>query len=151
MKSTINDILRALQVFLMMIRDTPSILARMIGIRSSTTCSAAPEKAQRPQHSGFRTRLRASTPIQLRQATRTCVAASPPVAVRPKSTCRTSGNLKAMDVDEGDGYDAMDICSDDSSSDLFAPLVRDLQKLDSISFRLALKKARAKHGLFGSY
>jgi hypothetical protein len=56
-----------------------------------------------------------------------------------------------MDVDEGDGYDAMDICSDDSSSDLFAPLVRDLQKLDSISFRLALKKARAKHGLFGSY
>jgi hypothetical protein len=51
-----------------------------------------------------------------------------------------------MDVDEGD--DAMDICSDDSSSDLFAPLVRDL---DSISFRLALKKARAKHGLFGSY
>jgi hypothetical protein len=67
-----------------------------------------------------------------------------------------------MDVDEGDGCnqgvraelfppcndDAMDICSDDSSSDLFAPLVRDL---DSISFRLALKKARAKHGLFGSY
>ena len=50
-----------------------------------------------------------------------------------------------MDVDEGDGYDAMDICSDDSSSDLFAPLVRDLHNctsgsgaselLDSISFR----------------
>ena len=55
-----------------------------------------------------------------------------------------------MEVDEGDGCDdAMDICSDDSSSDFLVPFLT--KDLDSISFRLALKKARAKHGLFGSY
>jgi len=54
-----------------------------------------------------------------------------------------------MEVDEGDGFvDAMDVCSSDSSSDFLVPLAKDL---DSISFRLALKKARAKHGQFGTY
>ena len=54
-----------------------------------------------------------------------------------------------MEIDEGDETCAMQICTDDSSSSdfLVGPLIQDL---DSISFRLALKKARAEHGLFGS-
>jgi len=67
-----------------------------------------------------------------------------------------------MEVDEGDEACAMQICTDDSSSsDFLVPfLTKDLryctsgsgasEELDSISFRLALKKARAEHGLFGS-
>ena len=163
MKSTINDILRALQVFLTMIRDTPSILAQMIGIHSSRTSSAAavPAPCQRCT-SGCQTRQRASAPIPLRPLVRTCAAASPQAAVPGKSTCPTFDNLsEVMEVDEGDGCnqgvraelfppcnDAMDICSEDSSSDFLVPLAKDL---DSISFRLALKKARAKHGQFGTY
>ena len=57
-----------------------------------------------------------------------------------------------MEIDEGDEACAMLICSDNSSSSsdfLVGPLMQDLQ-LDSISFRLALKKARAEHGLFGT-
>jgi hypothetical protein len=52
-----------------------------------------------------------------------------------------------MEVDEGDEACAMQLCSDsDSSSDfLVGPLLKDL---DSISFREALKKAHAEHGLF---
>jgi len=58
-----------------------------------------------------------------------------------------------MEIDEGDESCAMLICSDSNSSSssdfLVGPLMQDLQ-LDSISFRLALKKARAEHGLFGT-
>ena len=54
-----------------------------------------------------------------------------------------------MEVDEGDGCDdAMSVCSDSSSSDLLVPFLT--KDLDSITFRLAIKKARAKHGLFGT-
>jgi len=54
-----------------------------------------------------------------------------------------------MEVDEGDEACAMQICTDDSSSsDFLVPFLT--KDLDSISFRLALKKARAEHGLFGS-
>jgi hypothetical protein len=67
-----------------------------------------------------------------------------------------------MEIDEGDETCAMSICSDNSSSssDFLAPLMQDLhnctsgsgasESLDSISFRLALKRARAEHGLFGT-
>ncbi len=63
-----------------------------------------------------------------------------------------------MEIDEGDETCAMQICSDSDSSEdfLVGPLLHDLQKnatsesLDSIGFRLALKRARAEHGLFGT-
>ena len=53
-----------------------------------------------------------------------------------------------MRIDEGDETCAMVVCSDDdtSSSDFLVGSL--LADLDSISFREALKKAHAKHGLF---
>ena len=69
-----------------------------------------------------------------------------------------------MEIDEGDEACTMQICDSDSDSSedfLVGPLLHDLRKsgacpgttqsLDSIGFRLALKRARAKHGQFGTY
>ena len=45
----------------------------------------------------------------------------------------------------------MSVCRDDSSdssSDFVFSTIVESKPLDSVTFRLALKKARAKHGLF---
>ena len=41
-----------------------------------------------------------------------------------------------------------DSSSDSSSSDFVFSTIAESKPLDSVTFRLALKKARAKHGLF---